>query len=71
REAPLNLLELGRLVSDEGWYGCLRIGYNLARSREIRQRVLAMRRLFRQYRSCIGAVAIVGRCQPLENLRSA
>lgn len=71
QEAPLNLLELGRLVSDEGWYGCLRIGYNLARSREIRQRVLAMRRLFRRYRGCIGAVAIVGQCQPFENLRSA
>jgi len=59
-EAPMNLLEPRRLLSDEGISGALRVGFNIFRDSMLRQRVFAMRRVFQKYQQHIGAIAIVG-----------
>jgi hypothetical protein len=58
--APMNLLEPGRLIRDEGLAGALRFVWNLLRDSEARRRVLDMRSVFRRYRKHLGAVAITG-----------
>ncbi len=57
--APMHLLEPRRMLQDEGIAGVLRIAFNLMRMPVARQRVLAMRRMFRQYAGNLSAVAIV------------
>lgn len=59
--APMALLEPRRLVQDEGVLGAARFVTNVARDREARQRVLAMRASFRAHREQLAAVAIVAR----------
>jgi hypothetical protein len=59
--APMRLLEPGRILSDEGPLGALRIAVNILRSRAARERVMAMRRVFRTYASKMCAVMIVAR----------
>jgi ubiquinone/menaquinone biosynthesis C-methylase UbiE len=58
-EAPMSLLEPGRLIRDEGLVGTLRFIWNLLRDPEARERVLKMRSVFRRHRKQLGAVAIV------------
>ncbi len=58
---PMRLLEPGRLVEDEGWFGAIRFVFNLLRNGDARRRVLGMRRLFRQQRDHLEAVMLVGR----------
>jgi hypothetical protein len=57
--APMHLLEPARVVQDEGILRAMRFAWNVARHRTARRRVLAMRRLFRQYRSHLAAIALV------------
>lgn len=57
--APMHLLEVGRLIRDEGFFGFLRILWNAAREPEARARALDMRRSFRRYQSHLGAISIV------------
>ena len=57
--ASMNLLEPGRLISDEGLAGALRFVWNLIRDSEARRRVLEMRSVFKRYREHLGAVAFV------------
>jgi hypothetical protein len=57
--APMRLLEPGRLLSDEGLTGALRFVANVLRRPDARRRVAGMRRLFREYRSNLEAVALV------------
>lgn len=57
-EAPMSLLEPGRLIRDEGVLGALRFLSNVLRDSEARERVLAMRSVFRRNRKRLGAVAI-------------
>lgn len=57
---PMRLLEPDRLIQDEGFMGALRFGKNLLLDREARRRVLAMRRVFTQYRSHLAAIMLVG-----------
>ena len=57
-EAPMSLLEPGRLIHDEGVLGALRFFSNVLRDSEARERVLAMRSVFRRNRKHLGAVAI-------------
>jgi len=57
--APMHLLEPWRLVNDEGLPGALRFLWNVARHAAARRRVLAMRRIFRKYRSNLAAIAVV------------
>jgi hypothetical protein len=55
----MRLLEPGRLLSDEGLTGVLRFVANVLRRPDARRRVAGMRRLFREYRSNLEAVALV------------
>ena len=55
----MHLLEPRRMLQDEGIAGVLRIAFNLMRKPVARQRVLAMRRMFRQYAGNLSAAAIV------------
>lgn len=59
--APMHLLEPRRLVADEGVFGALRIAFNVARTPAARQRVRAMRSVFRTYAANLCAVAVVAR----------
>ena len=58
-EADLNLLEPGRMLQDEGILRCLKIVCNVAKDPVLRQRILAIRRIFRKYREHLGAISIV------------
>lgn len=60
-QAPMHLLEPGRVLRDEGIARTARIGWNLVRDRQARARVRQMRDLFREYGAHLRAVAIVGR----------
>ena len=57
--APVHLLEPRRLVRDEGLVGTLRFAFNVLRRPDARKRVVSMRRLFREYRKNLEAVAFV------------
>ena len=57
--APMHLLELRRVLRDEGFLGTVRIAVNALRFREARRRVLGMRRVFRKYDRHLGAVTLV------------
>jgi SAM-dependent methyltransferase len=59
RAAPMHLLEPRRLVRDEGVLRAIRFAWNVAWNRAARGRVLAMRRVFRKYRSHLGAIVLV------------
>jgi SAM-dependent methyltransferase len=59
-EAPMDLLEPRRVLRDEGWRGSLRIAFNMVANPVLRQRILAMRRLFRKYGEHLGAISLVG-----------
>jgi cyclopropane fatty-acyl-phospholipid synthase-like methyltransferase len=57
--APMHLLELPRLLQDEGLSRTIRIAWNIMRQPAARRRVLAMRRVFRQYEHHLAAVMLV------------
>lgn len=57
--APMCLLEPARLIRDEGIVGALRFAFNVLRRPDARKRVTGMRRLFREYRQHLEAVAFV------------
>jgi SAM-dependent methyltransferase len=57
--APMRLLEPRRLVRDEGFIGAFRFAFNVLSRPDARQRVISMRRLFREYRQHLEAVAFV------------
>lgn len=59
-ETPMHLLEPRRMLRDEGFRGGLRVAFNMATNPVLRQRILAMRRLFRKYGEHLGAVSLVG-----------
>ena len=60
-QAPMHLLEPKRLVQDEGLLGAVRFVWNVARHKEARRRVLAMRGVFRKHRDHLAAIMLVGR----------
>jgi hypothetical protein len=62
-EAPMHLLEPRRVLRDEGFRGGLRIAFNMATNPALRQRILAMRRLFRKYGEHLGAISLVGQAR--------
>jgi len=68
-EAPMHLLEPVRVLRDEGFRGGLRIAFHLATNPMLRQRVCAMRRLFRKYGDHLGAISLIGQreFQPVES----
>ncbi len=59
--APMHLLEPLRVIRDEGWWGAIRFFFHVFRSSAARQRVRAMRRIFRHHRAHLAAVLLVGR----------
>lgn len=56
---PMALLDPRRLLADEGPAGVARIAANLARQPEIRSRVLAMRRVFRDNREHLRGLGLL------------
>ncbi len=60
-QAPMHLLEPGRVLRDEGIARTARIGWNLMRDRQARTRVRGMRDMLREYGAHLRAVAILGR----------
>ncbi|WP_336250369.1 class I SAM-dependent methyltransferase [Stomatohabitans albus] len=58
---PMALLEPGRLIEDEGLGGFLRFVFNVMRNPSARERILAMRSVFRAHQENINAVAFVAR----------
>lgn len=61
RTAPMALLKPGRMVADEGVLGALRIMRNVARDKDLRERVTTMARTFKKYDRHLCGVAIVAR----------
>jgi SAM-dependent methyltransferase len=57
--APMHLLEPKRMIQDEGLARAVRIAFNIMRNPTARARILAMRRVFRQYHKQLAAVALV------------
>ena len=57
--APMALLDFSRNVRDEGFVQTLRIIRNVLSDRELRERVLGMRKTFRTYQQWMCGVAIV------------
>jgi len=59
-EADLDLLEPRRMLQDEGIFRCLQIACNVLGDGVLRQRILAIRRVFHKYREHLGAISIIG-----------
>ncbi len=59
--APMRLLEVPRLIQDEGLCRALLIASRLLRDKDARSRVLAMRTVFRRHSSHLRAIAITAR----------
>ncbi len=59
--APMHLLEPGRILRDEGWWGAARFLVNLLRSPAARRRVREMRQVFRRHHEHLAAIMLVGR----------
>ncbi|NDR53473.1 class I SAM-dependent methyltransferase [Actinomyces sp. 565] len=57
--APMALLKLSRNLRDEGLGGFARIARNVISDRELRQRMLVMRRTFKRYEQDMVGVALV------------
>lgn len=58
---PFHLLETGRIVKDEGLIRAIKIAFNIFTHKPERQRILAMKRVFKKYESQMNAVAIIAR----------
>lgn len=55
------LLSMRRNLADEGFGGVFRILRNVVRDRDLRHRVLEMRRTFNEYRDNLTGIAIIAR----------
>ncbi len=53
------LLELKRIIDDEGLFRFLKIGCNILRHPQARKRILAMREVFRKHQRHLNAIAIL------------
>ncbi|MGH7668993.1 MAG: hypothetical protein ACRENQ_05820 [Gemmatimonadaceae bacterium] len=60
---PMRLLELDRLIDDEGIRGVIRIVVNAARTRGAITRLPSVRRTFRRHAAQLSAIAIVARAR--------
>jgi hemerythrin-like domain-containing protein/SAM-dependent methyltransferase len=58
---PMELLEPGRLIADEGLSGAVHIVWNALHDEEALSRVREMRSVFRKYKDHLGAISLVGR----------
>ena len=55
-----HLLEPRRMIQDEGLFRTLRFAFNMLRNKPARQRVFAMRRVFRAHAEHMAAIMLVG-----------
>lgn len=55
-----HLLEPRRMIQDEGLFRTLRFAFNMLRDKPARQRVFAMRRVFRTHAEHMAAIMLVG-----------
>ncbi len=55
----MKLLELGRLIDDEGLVRTLKISLNIMLNPKARQRILEMRKIFRKHQQHINAIVII------------
>ena len=58
--APMHLLEVRRVLQDEGFKGSWRIAFRVGMNPVLRRRLFAMRRLFRKYGEHLEAVSLIG-----------
>lgn len=56
---PMYLLEIKRIIDDEGLFRTLKIGFNILTNSKAKKRILLMRKSFRKHQSHINAIAIV------------
>jgi len=59
-QAPMKLLEPLRLIRDEGLFDASRFVFNVLRDREVRHRVVHMRKLFHKYQDRMAAISLIG-----------
>lgn len=59
--SPMHLLEKKRMLADEGLFRILKIVFNILTHPAERQRILAMRKVFRKYQHHLNAVSLVAR----------
>jgi|GEM_PF-74304 len=58
---PMELLEPGRLIADEGISGAMHIVWNALHDEEALSRIREMRSVFRKYHDHLGAISLVAR----------
>ena len=58
---PMKLLSPTRIIADEGLRGALRFFNNVRRNPQARQRIMAMRKVFRANQDHLEAVALIAR----------
>ncbi len=56
---PMRLLEVKRIIDDEGFFRFLKIFYNVVSNPKAKRRISAMRDAFRKHQSHINAIAII------------
>ena len=56
---PMRLLEIKRIINDEGFFRALKIGFNVLTNPKAKKRISLMRDAFKKYQSHINAIAIV------------
>ncbi|MEG4965515.1 class I SAM-dependent methyltransferase [Microcoleus sp. B6-A1] len=59
----MGLLNLSRMLQDEGFVGTVRIVWNILSRSQIRDRILAMRRVFQHYQQDLGYIVISAKKQ--------
>lgn len=59
--APMHLLELKRMIDDEGIFGFLKIAKNLLTKPKARARVIGMRKVFRKHKDHLAAITLVAK----------
>ncbi|MFS4493409.1 class I SAM-dependent methyltransferase [Maribacter sp. 2308TA10-17] len=59
----MQLLETKRVIEDEGFFRAMRIGFNILTHPSARQRILAIRRIFRKHEEYLNGVAIIAEKQ--------
>lgn len=59
--SPMRFLKINRIISDEGLCGFLKIAKNVLTNPEIKNRVFAMRKIFKKYQNHLNAVVILAK----------
>ena len=58
-ENAMHLLQPSRMITDEGFFNALKIGWNLLISRSSRRRIFAMRNVFKKYEENLSALVLI------------